>query len=85
MSRQTFTRAKTAAAMKDADAGKVVDGKFILPSGNGMTASCHHQRKGACGGCYARMAVLMDDIEADPLDAVHHIKRASAAMKAEKP
>lgn len=66
----------------------VEDGHFILPSGNGMQATCHHRKGGACGGCYARMACVLDAIR-DALKAAPHegvsavLAEASAAMVAE--
>lgn len=45
-----------------------------------MTASCHHQENGACGGCYARAVETLDAI------ATHDGGIASefiAALKAE--
>jgi hypothetical protein len=72
---------------RDPDAGKVIGGKFVLPSGNMMQASCHHRKAGACGGCYARFYVLIDDVEAvvlaDPAEALRLIVDLGTRMKAE--
>lgn len=44
-------------------AWRVVGGVFVTPDRNGMKASCHHLKRGACAGCYARLSVLIDEIE----------------------
>lgn len=49
---------------------KVVDGKFIRDN-MGVTASCHHKTRGACGGCYFRLIEALSQIEAESADAGH--------------
>lgn len=65
-------------------AWRVAGGKFDTELGHWMTASCHRQRKGACGGCYARLSVALDQAleEEDPKALIREVH---AAMKAEKP
>lgn len=57
---------------------KVVDRKFVRPGKLGtMQASCHHRRGpgfGACGGCYARLAEALHEIERRPLSAESIVK-----------
>lgn len=61
----------------------VEDGKFILPSGTGVSARCHHRKNGsgACGGCYARLATLLDDIYSaeDPKALIAEVHAAMIA------
>ena len=61
---------------------QVVGGKFIS-GGNGVTASCHHQTKGACGGCYARLIEALNDAEASPEAARQTTHDLFAALRAE--
>lgn len=38
-------------------------GAWMLDRGGSyMSASCHHQRQGACGGCYARAMEALDEL-----------------------
>lgn len=38
----------------------IEDGKLRMgPDGGAMDAACHHQKRGACGGCYARLITLL--------------------------
>lgn len=68
----------------------VTKGKVELPSGMGAWAGCHHQKKGACGGCYARLHFAMDDarvaLEADRAGkALDVLQAVQAAMRADGP
>jgi hypothetical protein len=62
---------------------RVEDGRFILPSGDGMKAACHHQSRGACGGCYARLASALDEIQIHAEDAAEIVHTVHYAMMAE--
>ena len=59
---------------------KAPSGKWMLDrGGNYMSTACHHQRNGACGGCYARaMEALSELAEAGHADAVAVIEAAKA-------
>ncbi len=59
--------------------------KFVLENGTLMAAGCHHHagRTSACGGCYARLSVLIQRIETCPDRALEMIAEVSAARKAE--
>lgn len=61
----------------------VEDKKFASRSLAWMTASCHHQNKGACGGCYARVQEALDVILENPSDAADVVTAVHAAMRAE--
>lgn len=60
--------------------------KFVLKDGTRMRAGCHHGygRSTACGGCYARLRILMCRIVESPQDAVHLIQECRTAIRAEK-
>jgi hypothetical protein len=62
-----------------------VTGKgFVTEAGNLMRASCAHRSDmKACGGCYARLQVLLDEIERTPSDAARLIAEVTDAMKRE--
>lgn len=63
-------------------AWRVEKKRLVLPSGNTMTATCHHSRSGACGGCYARVFVAFREaLEADDPKSV--LLAVQAAMRAE--
>lgn len=64
---------------------KVKARKFVLPSGNYMEAGCHHTEvaSAACGGCYARLMMVLEEIEADPTDAAEVIDELRHALRAE--
>lgn len=74
----------------------VTAGKVELPSGMNAWAACHHQKRGACGGCYARLHFAIDEAlavlcdgsmrDAKVRDGVFKVlKAAQAAMQAEGP
>lgn len=68
----------------------VTAGKVELPSGMGAWAACHHQKRGACGGCYARLHFAIDDALARLREGAAHsaaevLKAAQAAMQADGP
>lgn len=54
-----------------------------VSGGNLLRSSCHHKRNGACGGCYARLTVLIDAIKAEPSKALEIIAALEAEMQAE--
>lgn len=41
------------------------DGEWMHDAGPHLvTISCHHRKRGACGGCYARLVRLAQDVAA---------------------
>lgn len=56
---------------------------LVTPAGNRMKASCKHRKNGACGGCYARLYVLMEEIEKDPESAEYLVRAVSFRMRGE--
>lgn len=62
---------------------KVEDRRFVLPDGATMVAGCHHSGKStsACGGCYARLAALMREIEKDPSEALDILTEVSEELR----
>lgn len=57
---------------------------FVTESGNLMRAGCHHSRgPTACGGCYARLQVLLDELEQHPSKASELVAQVRGAMKRE--
>lgn len=55
-------------------------GRWMFDTGRRlMEASCHHQKRGACGGCYARAietlsAICEDDDNARARTLIEHLK-----------
>jgi hypothetical protein len=55
-------------------------GRWMYDTGRRlMEASCHHQKRGACGGCYARAietlsAIREDDDNATARSLLEHLK-----------
>lgn len=62
---------------------KVEKGRLVLPSGNLMAASCHHRKGYACGGCYARLYVALDEVSKAPERAKDIIDALTRQMQAE--
>lgn len=59
---------------------------LVLPSGNLMTAACIHRKAGACGGCFARFYVLLDELakSADPKALILQVEQVMKAEFKEK-
>lgn len=73
------------------DVVKSASGEWSYDSGRGhlMTASCHHQHKGACGGCYARAVEVLSAISeadgnADARALVNHLKTEKRRLAQKK-
>lgn len=64
---------------------EVKDEFFITHTigGNRMKASCHHRVDGACGGCYARLLTMLDDVVEFPEVAKQITAEVSAKLRAE--
>jgi hypothetical protein len=61
----------------DPNAWRVIKGRLVLPSGNTMTASCKHRPSGSCGGCHARLYLLVEQARdaADPKALIDEVFR----------
>jgi hypothetical protein len=63
---------------------KVERGSLISAKGDKMSASCHHRKSGACGGCYARFWLALKAIQEAPvLDVYAIVDAVFAATKRE--
>lgn len=68
-------------------AGEVVkkdgDRKFDT-GGHYVEATCPHSAIGGCGGCYARLYLVLLEIQRSPASALAAISRVFGEMKADK-
>lgn len=50
---------------------KSLEGEWMFDAGPHLVSySCHHKKKGACGGCYARAILALRNIEKSTGDVV---------------